>query len=48
MKIEWIDGWMEKHSWKIFECLYLVLYFERERDTVINKSNTLEENVFSH
>lgn len=45
MKIEWVDG-METLSWKIFKCLHLVKYFEKEGDTVNNKSNTLRENIF--
>lgn len=48
MKTEWVDGWMETHSWECAYCLYLVQYFEKERDTVINKSNTLGKNIFSH
>lgn len=44
MKIEWVGGWMEIHSWECVYCLHLVQYFEKE--TVISKSNTLGEIYF--
>lgn len=39
---------METHSWKIFKCIYLVQYFEKEGDTAINISNKLGENIIFH
>ena len=47
MKIEWVDGWIEIYSLECVYCLYLAQYFEKERDTIINKSNTLRKNIFS-
>lgn len=47
MKTEWADRWIETYSLECVYCLYLVQYFEKERDTIINKSNTLGKNIFS-